>query len=475
MHLRTKLTLGILTVTFVVFLAVGFVAIPAAKHALRDRIDDRLRADLPEIRASVLAAGGDVPGGALEGGSPVGGSPGGGAGPDERGYALVVIEGATATVLATPGTSAPPDLRGITAPARGGEIRYVTAPDGTTYRCATTDLGDGRLLAVAAPVDDLAGLVDDLIGTFIVIGTGGAAALAVLAWLWIRHGTRQIEHLTRRAEAIAHGDPDRSLAVAATTTELRQLSHALDAMVTSIDQSLVAQTRSEARLREFIANASHELRTPLTSVSGYLQLDLDGAFADGEHHQRSMRRALGEASRMRRIVTDLQLLTELDENPLPTAAEVDINPLLRDAVHDMRTLDPTRTWTLDLPAQPLVVAGDAHQLRQVVTNLLVNVRVHTPPATVTTARASPGNGSIVIEVSDDGPGLPAEDLERVFDRFWRHDPSRSRASGGSGLGLSIVAAVVSAHGGAAEAAHAPDGGLTIRIMLPGSGGPPRRP
>ncbi|OHV45948.1 hypothetical protein CC117_09360 [Parafrankia colletiae] len=246
-------------------------------------------------------------------------------------------------------------------------------------------------------------------------------------------------------------------------------------MVTSIDQSLVAQTRSEGRLREFIANASHELRTPLTGVSGYLQLDLDGAFADGEHHQRSMRRALDEASRMRRIVTDLQLLTELDENPLPTAVEVDINPLLRDAVHDMRALDPTRTWTLDLSAQPLVVAGDAHQLRQVVTNLLVNVRVHTPPATVTTARASPGDGSIVIEVSDDGPGLPAGDLERVFDRFWRHDPSRSRASGGSGLGLSIVAAVVSAHGGAAEAARAPDGGLTVRIVLPAPGAPPRRP
>nr|MDT0666884.1 ATP-binding protein [Micromonospora sp. DSM 115978] len=150
-------------------------------------------------------------------------------------------------------------------------------------------------------------------------------------------------------------------------------------------------------------------------------------------------------------MTDLQLLTELDENPLPVTSEVDGGSLLRDSVHDARETDPTRTWVLDLSAERLVVSGDAHHLRQVVTNVLNNVRVHTPPGTVATVRASRRGGSVVIEVSDDGPALPVEDLDRVFDRFWRHDPSRSRASGGSGLGLSIVAAIVAAHGGTAKA------------------------
>ncbi len=459
MHLRTKLTLGILVATFATFLAVGIVAIPTAKVALRDRIDDRLRADLPQVRASMLSPDGGVVPGALDPGAV----------PDDRGYALVVLDGSTARVISTPGPADAPDLSGLTDPPRGDEVAYAQATDGATYRYATVDLGDGRLLAVAAPVDDITALVDELIFTFSVIGVSAAAALAVLSWWWIRHSTRPIERLTERADAVANGDTDRSLAVPTSTAELRQLTRALDAMIASTDAALAVRARSEARLREFIANASHELRTPLTSVSGYLQLDVDGALDDPAQHRRSMGRALAEAARMRRIVADLQLLTELDEDLSPVTSDVDTSDLLRDAVHDMTIVDPTRAWTLSSAHERLIVAGDADQLRQVIANLLDNVRIHTPPGTITTVRASRQGDSVVIAVSDDGPGLPDDELARVFDRFWRNDQSRSRASGGSGLGLSIVAAIVAAHRGTVEASRTPGGGLTIRVALPQSG------
>jgi len=453
-HLRTKLTLGIMVATLATFLAVGFVAIPAAKVALRDRIDDRLRADLPTVRASVVSSSGQVVPGAL----------------GDRAYALVLVDGSRADVLATSGPPGapdpPPDLARVVDLPGAGEVAYAEAKDGFKYRYATVGLGDGRSLAVAAPIDDLGELVDELIRTFSLFGIGGGAMLALMSWWWIRRSTRPIERLTERAGAIAGGDPDRTLSVPASTAELRQLTRALDAMVASVDASLAIRTQSEARLREFVANASHELRTPLTSVSGYLQLDLDGALADDEHHRHSIGRALAEASRMRRIVADLQLLTELDEDPAPVTTDVDVGELVRDASHDASSVDPARSRTLEVVDEPLLVRADADMLRQVIANLLDNVRVHTPPGTTAAVSARRRAGAVVLEVSDDGPGVPDDELPRVFDRFWRHDPSRSRRSGGSGLGLSIVAAIVTAHRGSLEAARSRGGGLAIRVVLP---------
>jgi two-component system OmpR family sensor kinase len=451
-HLRTKLTLGILAATLAVFVGVGYVAIAAAKIALRDRIDDRLRADLPAVRDSVVGPGGEVRPGTR----------------DSNAYALVLVDRSGAEVLATSGPPGapdpPPELSGDLP--RAGEVDYAEAADGSKYRYATVPLGDGRSLAVAAPVDDLGELVDDLTRTFTMFAIGGVGLLALMSWWWIRHSTRPIERLTERAGAIARGDADRTLSVPASTAELRELSRALDTMIASVDASLAARTQSEARLRAFVADASHELRTPLTSVSGYLQLDLDGALADDEHHRRSIGRALAEATRMRRIVADLQLLTELDEDLTPVTSDVDVAALVREAVEDASTVDPSRTWGADVGDEPLVVRADPDQLRQVLLNLLDNVRVHTPPGTSTTVSGGRRDGEIVLEVADDGPGVPDDELPHVFDRFWRHDRSRSRASGGSGLGLSIVAAIVTAHGGTVEAARSPGGGLGVRVALP---------
>lgn len=170
---------------------------------------------------------------------------------------------------------------------------------------------------------------------------------------------------------------------------------------------------------------------------------------------------------MRRIVADLQVLTELDQD-LPTPrAGVDVRDLVSEAVHDATALDPDRTWLSALADEAMVMLADADQLRQVIANLVDNVRTHTPTGTIAVVRVGRHGDSIVIEVADNGPGLPEPDLPAVFERFWRRDPSRSRASGGSGLGLAIVAAIAEAHHGAASASLSPGGGLTVRIELPG--------
>jgi two-component system OmpR family sensor kinase len=448
-RLRTTLTLGILVATTATFVVVGFVAIPGAKGTPRERIDDRLRADLPVVRAAVLAA--DRPGALAP--AAFGG----------REHAVILLEGSRATVLARSGLAAdrdpPPELTGVRDLAGPSAAEYAQAADGTRYRYVTAPLGDGRRVAVAAPVDDLRALVDELIWRFAVIGLAGGGALALVSWWWIRRSTRPIERLTERADAIARGDGDRSLAVPASTTELRRLAHALDAMITSMDAS-------EARLREFVADASHELRTPLTSISGYLQLDLDGALEDDDAHRRAIGRALAEAGRMRRIVADLQLLTELDEDILPVMHDVDLNRVVLDAVDDFTAVDPRRAWVADTTGEPLPVRADPDQLRQVLANLLANIRVHTPPGTAATVTTGACGDAAMLWVCDTGPGVPADELPRLFDRFWRHDLSRDRASGGSGLGLSIVDAIVRAHGGTISAALGDAGGLTVRIELP---------
>lgn len=427
------------------------MAVPAAKVALRDRIDDQLRADLPAVRAAVLAGS-------------YGRAQGPSAGLAGREHAVVLIDRGRVRVLARSGLpgelDAPPDLS--RAADSAGTVDYAQATDGTKYRYLAVALDGGRHVAVAAPIDDLAALVDELTRTFALIGIAGGAALALASWWWIRHCTRPIERLTERADAIATGDANRSLYVPARTAELRRLAQALDAMISSDDASLALRRQSEARLREFVANASHELRTPLTSVSGYLQLDLDGALADDEQHQRSMGLALAETARKHRIVADLQLLTETDEDVTPVMVAIDLNALVREALHDSRTRDPSRTWVARLADRSVLVRGDADQLHQVLANLLENIRIHTPAGTVGTITTAVRDGTAVIEVSDDGPGVPADELARVFDRFWRHDVSRTRKSGGSGLGLSVV----ESHGGAVAATPAVSGGLAIRVELP---------
>jgi two-component system OmpR family sensor kinase len=243
------------------------------------------------------------------------------------------------------------------------------------------------------------------------------------------------------------------------------LQHIEDA-VTARDTSLRALEASERKLRRFVADASHELRTPLAAVRAYAELFTRGAAERPADLERSMKGISRESERMSVLVEDLLLLAHLDEGrPLELQA-VELDDVIGEALELERTLEPGRP--LESALEPVVVAGDRDRLRQVIDNLLSNVRSHTPPDSSLAVRLARDNGWALLSVEDSGAGMDEEQLSHVFERFYRADPSRARSSGGAGLGLAIVAAVVEAHGGKVDAESQPGQGTTFHVRLPAS-------
>jgi two-component system OmpR family sensor kinase len=299
----------------------------------------------------------------------------------------------------------------------------------------------------------------------------------------VRNSLRPLGEVERTAKAIAAGDLSQRVPEGDQRTEVGRLSTALNGMLTRIESAFRAQKESEEhargsaeRMRRFVADASHELRTPLTSIRGFAELYRQGAVRETAELDRMMRRVEDEASRMGLLVEDLLLLARLDQQRPLRAEPVDLLEVVSDAVHDARVLAPDRQVDLDVAGDEApVVLGDDARLRQVVTNLVSNAVTHTPagtPVAVTlrTSRRPGPDGSPVgwvrVGVHDQGPGLSDEDKDRVFERFYRGDKSRTRAAGGSGLGLSIVAALVAAHHGVVSVESEPGRGSVFLVDLP---------
>jgi two-component system OmpR family sensor kinase len=242
-------------------------------------------------------------------------------------------------------------------------------------------------------------------------------------------------------------------------------------MLGQIEAAFAERQASEARLRRFVADASHELRTPLAAVRAYAELFRGGADAHPEDLPRLLRRIEDEAARMGGLVDDLLLLTRLDQGRPLERRPVDLGVVVTEAVEAARAVEPQRPLKLQLSgAGPVEVLGDHDRLRQVVDNLLANVRAHTPPRAPACVRvwSDPRAETGIVEVADRGPGLNEEQAERVFERFYRADSSRSRSddAGGTGLGLSIVAAIAAAHGGQATVRSSLGEGAVFRLELP---------
>jgi two-component system OmpR family sensor kinase len=229
-----------------------------------------------------------------------------------------------------------------------------------------------------------------------------------------------------------------------------------------VDQALKARHDSETRVRQFVADASHELRTPLAAIRGYAELTRRTTAELPPEVTHAMGRVESEAVRMTSLVEDLLLLARLDAGRPLESKDVDLSRLVLDVVGDARIAGPDHSWKLALPQDPVVVPGDVQRLHQVIGNLLSNARAHTPPGTTVTTGLSVHNGQVDLTVTDDGPGVP-EGLE-VFERFARGDSSRSRAAGSTGLGLSIVSAVVGAHDGDVSVTSEP-GHTTFTVSL----------
>jgi two-component system OmpR family sensor kinase len=248
--------------------------------------------------------------------------------------------------------------------------------------------------------------------------------------------------------------------------EVGQVGAAFNRMLEHVGSALAQRQSSEDRLRRFIADASHELRTPLAAIRSHAELagrDPDGSGPEVRH---ALSRVEAESARMGHLVDDLLLLARLDAGRPLAHDQVDLTRLAIDTTSDARAAGPDHHWSLDLPGEPVVLRGDEYRLHQVLGNLLTNARTHTPDGTNVTVRvATDEPGTVTLEVTDDGPGVPAELQKKAFERFVRGDDSRSRRAGSTGLGLAIVSAVVQAHGGTVTLTSAP-GRTEIRIRLP---------
>jgi two-component system OmpR family sensor kinase len=238
-------------------------------------------------------------------------------------------------------------------------------------------------------------------------------------------------------------------------------------MLAQLDTAFAEREAREEQLRRFAADASHELRTPVAAIRGYAELYQQGGIPPGKSLDRAIARIGSESTRMGRLVEDLLLLARLDQQQPLEWSQVDLSVLVRDAAADVRALDPDRSVTAEASG-PVVVRGDERRLRQVVTNLVTNARTHTPEGTPIhlRARLDTASAEAVLEVADEGPGIDPEIRTRVFDRFFRGDKSRKVGTGGSGLGLSIVAGVVSAHGGGVDIADFDPHGASFVVRLP---------
>jgi two-component system OmpR family sensor kinase len=298
----------------------------------------------------------------------------------------------------------------------------------------------------------------------------GIALLLVAGFaLWlVRLGLRPLEGIGATAGAIAAGDLSRRVEPATDRTEVGRLGLALNAMLAQIEAAFEERRASENRLRRFVADASHELRTPLTSIRGYAELFRRGADSRPEDLAKSMQRIEAEAARMGVLVDDLLLLARLDQGRPLEREPLDLARIVEEAVDSARAVEPDRAIDLELHG-PALVSGDGGRLRQAVDNLLDNARVHTPASSRVQVTLSPDDGVVLLTVADEGPGLPAEVATRAFERFYRGDSSRSRSMGGAGLGLSIVAAIVEAHGGTVTVGSEEGAGATFEVRLPVSG------
>jgi two-component system OmpR family sensor kinase len=322
----------------------------------------------------------------------------------------------------------------------------------------------GYVLVVADSLNSVDGTLRHLVMIELLVTGIVLLGIAALGLWVVRLSLAPLDAIGATAAKIAGGDLASRVARADNRTEVGRLGLALNAMLSQIESAFKAREASEQKLRRFVADASHELRTPLAAVRAYAELFGRGAASRPADLARSMTGITRESERMSVLVEDLLLLAHLDERRPLEQERVPLDDVVLEAIETARTLEPSRPIEVELEAATVV--GDRDRLRRVVDNLLSNVRAHTAPGDPVRVSLETVGGAARLTVADQGPGLTAEQVAHVFERFYRTDTSRTRASGGVGLGLSIVAAVVEAHDGVAYAESAPGDGVSVFVDIP---------
>jgi len=463
--LRARLLAGLIAVVALACLAMSLVTTVALRKVWLDQLDGQLdRAAMRSMGAIthptpagdaldddphqaeqtliVLSKGGTVTAAEIYG-TPV---------------TLTAAQAQTITGLTTNGKPVTVDLgslgqyRMVAQQFPGSDVNVATGLPTTQYRQSTSQL-----------------LLVELLVTVSVLILGGLAGAVI-----VRRALRPLSRVVSTARKVSalpleSGEVALSVRVpdADPHTEVGQVGAAINRMLGHVERALAARHASEQRVRQFVADASHELRTPLAAIRGYAELTRrvrDEVVPPDVTH--AIGRVESEAARMTTLVEDLLLLARLDSGRPLIHEPVELSRLTVDAVGDAHIADPSHVYRLDLPEEEVVVPGDEQRLHQVLANLLANARTHTPSGTIVTVTLTTTADEAVLTVRDNGPGIPANLLPDLFQRFTRADTSRSRAAGSTGLGLSIVDAVVSAHAGRVTVASTPgDTAFTVRLPL----------
>lgn len=465
--LRSRLIALVVALLAVTSILVGGVAFLVLRGALAEQFDTGLQSDAQNF----LRMGG-------------GAAPGGTNGPASVGMVLgSVNEGQfvafRVTSVTSTGAQGPALSTGDTSAVESVGTRPVTIDfDGLgSYRLVAVQRFGGGIV-VGEPLSQLNREITANLARIAVVVVGAIAFAVLLGAFIIGRALRPLRRVANVASNVAalpleRGDVDLPQRVPERDTnphtEVGQVGAALNNLLDSVGSALAVRQASEAKVRAFVADASHELRTPLASIRGYAELTrrFGGELTDDVQH--NIDRIESETKRMTALVEDLLLLARLDSQPELAAEDVDLSRLLVDVVSDAHAAGRDHRWDLELPDEPVIVRGDDARLHQVFTNLLANARVHTPPDTrVTVQLREPAGDDVTVLVRDSGPGIAPDLLPRLFGRFVRGDSSRNRTTGSTGLGLSIVSAVVQAQGGTVEVVSEP-GDTTFRVTLPSAG------
>ncbi|MGF0170680.1 ATP-binding protein [Streptomyces sp. Marseille-Q5077] len=333
--------------------------------------------------------------------------------------------------------------------------------EGDRHRMVGARLSDGTVVLIAMPTEGLHEGMGKALRMDLAVGALLLALLACLTMISVLRWMRPLESMVETSSAIADGDLTRRIPSSRDSTlEVEQLRVALNSMLHQVESAYRTRERSAAQLRQFVGDASHELRTPLSAIRGYLQLYDKGMLTGPAERRRAWDRMHGEVDRMGRLVDELLTLARLDQRPELRFRNVDLSRLVREAAEDLRVQQPERPITVDADGT-LLVHADESGLRQVLGNLLSNVRTHTPADVPVRLEVERTDGVVRLCVADKGPGLCEEDAARVFDRFFR-----TGGGAGSGLGMAIVQGVVEAHCGEVSVRTAPDDGLAVTVTLP---------
>jgi two-component system OmpR family sensor kinase len=338
---------------------------------------------------------------------------------------------------------------------------------------------DPATLVVGVPLHEVDETIAQLVGLAALFSLFAIAGTVFASRSLVVRSLRPLNRVAATAQQVSQLKLDRgevALAVrvppedANPASEVGQVGQAINHMLNNVEEALAARQASETKVRQFVADASHELRNPLAAIRGYAELTRRDREQLPTEAAYAMSRVESEADRMSHLVEDMLLLARLDSGPDLDLQPCDLSEVVINAVSDARAAGPDHVWQLNLPHYPVIAYGDRHRLQQVMANLLANARTHTPPGTYVHTEVSVSGPDAVVTVTDNGPGIPPEVSNRIFERFARGDESRRRtpgtdAGGSTGLGLAIVAAVVAAHHGNVAVSSQP-GYTQFTVRLP---------